>query len=184
MHARSANVSPARCHRLRLHTGRSISTSQDQRTLARRATVFHSTKSLDDGAIAVPSNVLYQHGQLSLLLHLLSRSNQTLGRASPHTTRPIRPVSCLSRLHPSKHPRDRLRIAPAGSQQSGSTRCHLCLSCTCACGDDQGSVRSAHPSFARIRGLESFPCTRSGCSANPHCRATPEESVSEYSTLL
>ena len=95
MRARSANVSSARCHRLRLHTGRSISTSQDQRTLARRATVFHSTRSLDDGAIAVPSNALYQHWQLSLLLHLLSRSNQTLGRASPHTTRPIRPASCL-----------------------------------------------------------------------------------------
>jgi len=162
MHARSANVSPARSHRLRLHTGRSISTSQDQRTLARRATVLHSTRSLDDGAIAVPSNAPYQHRQLSLLLHLLSRSNQTLGRASPHTTRPIRLVSCLlvSTL-------PNIRIAPAGSQQSGSTRCHLCLSCTCACGDDQGSVCSAHPSFAKICGLESFPCTRSGCFANP-----------------
>lgn len=172
MHARSANVSPARCHRLRLHTGRSISTSQDQRALARRATVFHSTRSLDDGAIAVvPSNALYQHRQLSLLLHLLSRSNQTLGRASPHTTRPIRPVSCLL---VSTLP----NIRAIGSELRLQGRSNLAArGVTCACHAHvhvatTRAVCSAHPSFAKTRGLESFPCTRSGCFENPYCEAT------------
>ena len=172
MHARSANVSPARCHRLRLHTGRSISTSQDQRTLARRATVFHSTRSLDDGAIAVPSNALYQHWQLSLLLHLLSRSNQTLGRASPHTTRPIRPVSCLL---VSTLP----NIRAIGSELRLQGRSNLAArGVTCAC--------HAHVHVATTRAVcvahilpslefadsSPFPCTRSGCFENPYCEAT------------
>jgi hypothetical protein len=173
MHAGSANVSPARCHRLRLHTGRSISTSQDQRTLARRATVFHSTRSLDDGAIAVPSNALYQHWQLSLLLHLLSRSNQTLGRASPHTTRPIHPASCLliSTLP---------NIRAIGSELRLQGRSNLAargVTCACHAHVHVATTRAACVALIlpSLKFADSSPFlvhARSGCFANPYCRAT------------
>jgi hypothetical protein len=131
---------------------------------------FYSTRSLDDGAISVPSNGLYQHRQLSLLLHLRSRSNQTLGRASPHTTRPIRPVSCLL---VSTLPNNRA-IGSKSVLQGRSNLAVRGVTCTCHAHVlvvTTRAVCSARPLLEFADSAPSFPCKRPGCFTNPCCRA-------------
>ena len=128
----------------------------------RGARRLFSSRSLDNGAIPVLSNGLYE--QATIITATVFTLPEVIKPLDVRLrTRPVLYALSL-RSHSPKHPRNRLRADPVGSQQSGSTRCHLCLSCTCACGDDQGVIRQN--SRTRVQG----PCTRSGCFSNPDCR--------------